>query len=52
MGFELATSKIEAAILQAGQHLDILMQVCFGYYGLCENFKPLYLGLRARTHFW
>ena len=44
MGFELATSKRKAAILPTTPQLNILVHICFGYDGLCENFKPLYLG--------
>ena len=44
MGFELATSKREADILPTTPQFDMLVHICFGYDGLCENFKPLYLG--------
>ena len=48
MGFELVTSKREAAILPTvppprcfSTYMFWLLVTC---YGLCENFKPLYLG--------
>ena len=48
MGFELATSKKEAAILPTVPPPRCINTYMFWllvtYYGLCENFKPLYLG--------
>ena len=49
MGFELATSKREAAILPTTPQLDILVHVCFSYDRLCEKFKPLYLGRQGTS---